>query len=398
VPGLEGAGVEKLTVAELGPIKDFTMETNRLTVLIGPQASGKSLLAQLLYFFNGLEMLLSERYDQSWGSSGRIWKEDVLRKILYGFRNSDYLNFCIPGTFIGYYSDDLTEKDFSLFFDERGPEINKKMSLKIDEWVGEWSNKYKLIQSQGDNQVYIPTERSMYTRVSGGDFSVFSAGQTTLFIKFAQQVEECKHSLSYQYDLNEKIRNLPDSRSVLARLQHAALRGVVDVQGVIDKKWVWKFDVNSRDSIPMASVSSGQMETWPFFALATVFGLDQNHRLFYFEEPETHLHPNAQVEVVRTIAYLISRGHRFVITTHSPFILYVINNLIQAHIAYDGAPPEGEFSINPDHVAAYCLGDNPQSIVDKETKLLKLDEIDNVLDSIGKQFYDLLNRDVKKNA
>jgi len=140
------------------------------------------------------------------------------------------------------------------------------------------------------------------------------------------------------------------------------------------------------------------MESWPFFALGKVYGSVKKDLSFYFEEPETHLHPKAQVEVVKTIAYLISRGHRFVITTHSPFILYVINNLIQAHMAYDGNPPEGEFSINPDHVAAYCLGDNPRSIVDEETKLLNLDEIDDVLDSIGKQFYDLLNRDVKKNG
>lgn len=148
----------------------------------------------------------------------------------------------------------------------------------------------------------------------------------------------------------------------------------------------------------LGALSSGQSETWPFFALASTFGISEKLCDFYFEEPETHLHPKAQVEVVKTIAYLISRGHRFVITTHSPFILYVINNLIQAHMAYDGNPPEGEFSINPDHVAAYCLGDNPRSIVDEETRLLDLDEIDDVLDSIGKEFYALLNKDFKKNG
>lgn len=133
------------------------------------------------------------------------------------------------------------------------------------------------------------------------------------------------------------------------------------------------------------------MSSWPFFTIARDYLDVTEEHCFYFEEPETHLHPNAQVEVVKTIAYLISRGHRFVITTHSPFILYVINNLIQAHIAYDGKPPEGEFSIDPDHVAAYCMGENPHSIVDKETRLLDLDEIDDVFDDIGEYFQTMLD-------
>lgn len=104
------------------------------------------------------------------------------------------------------------------------------------------------------------------------------------------------------------------------------------------------------------------------------------------------MHPQAQIEVINAISHLLCRGHRFVITTHSPFILYVINNLIQAHMAYDGTPPEGEFSINPDHVAAYCLGDNPRSIVDEETRLLDLDEIDDVFDDIGEYFQSMLDK------
>lgn len=140
------------------------------------------------------------------------------------------------------------------------------------------------------------------------------------------------------------------------------------------------------------------MTAWPLFMLACAFGNDGNKYKAYYEEPELHLHPRAQVAIVKTIAYLISLGHRFVITTHSPFILYVINNLIQAHMAYEGKPPEGEFSINPGHVSAYRLGENPGSIVDEETKLLKLDEIDDVLDDIGRQFYDLLNRDVARHG
>lgn len=43
--------MEKLTVHNFLSIKSAEIELRRINVLIGPQASGKSVLAKLLYFF-----------------------------------------------------------------------------------------------------------------------------------------------------------------------------------------------------------------------------------------------------------------------------------------------------------------------------------------------------------
>jgi hypothetical protein len=47
---------EKLIIDKLGPIKHLEIEPRPLTILIGEQASGKSLAAQVLYFFRGLRL------------------------------------------------------------------------------------------------------------------------------------------------------------------------------------------------------------------------------------------------------------------------------------------------------------------------------------------------------
>src|ERR1700730_18192453 len=43
--------MQKLTIHHFGPIKDAEISLDRLFVLIGPQASGKSTIAKLVYFF-----------------------------------------------------------------------------------------------------------------------------------------------------------------------------------------------------------------------------------------------------------------------------------------------------------------------------------------------------------
>ena len=84
---------------------------------------------------------------------------------------------------------------------------------------------------------------------------------------------------------------------------------------------------------------------------------------------------------MKVIAYLVNRGHRFVVTTHSPFIGYVVDNMIQRYISHKGKVPKGQIALNPDDVAAYRLRqrpeDAPEDIMDrKDTKLLKLDELE----------------------
>jgi len=393
--------VEKLTVKNLGPIKDFTMETNRLTVLIGPQASGKSLLAQMLYFFNGVSSFVAERFSEKLSSASEV--EKVLYSILSDIRGVPINSYFNAASELSYWG-----RDEFVITGSQSPKF-QQMHNYVFGLTKQWDDNRSLLTSaQNLTQIFIPTERIVYTYLHAKKNSMLYADfQPLPFRKFSEQLDHSKreyykYSLDYLFDENAPyhVDEYPtrkyDGLIVIDKLQESALDGKAFLSSGDYKEWYWKIKGEGKGRIPIEGTSSGQMAAWPFFILASVFGLKNQEHTFYFEEPETHLHPNAQVEVVKTIAYLISRGHRFVITTHSPFILYVINNLIQAHIAYEGNPPEGEFSIDPDLVAAYCLGGNPRSIVDKETRLLDLDEIDDVFDDIGEQFQSMLEKAYEK--
>jgi predicted ATPase len=50
--------------------------------------------------------------------------------------------------------------------------------------------------------------------------------------------------------------------------------------------------------------------------------------IIFIEEPEAHLHPEAQVELIKCFVDLINIGAKLVITSHSNYIFNKLNNLI----------------------------------------------------------------------
>ena len=77
--------------------------------------------------------------------------------------------------------------------------------------------------------------------------------------------------------------------------------------------------------------SSGQQESiWILLSLFLVC-LEKVKARIFIEEPEAHLFPIAQKQMVELIAFLnTTMETKFVITTHSPYVLSALNNHIYA--------------------------------------------------------------------
>ena len=91
--------------------------------------------------------------------------------------------------------------------------------------------------------------------------------------------------------------------------------------------------------------------------------------------------------------YLVSRGTRFVLTTHSPYVLYAINNFMMASKAVVAqreliADQADEVAIPPERVAAYRFAPdgNANSIMAGDVGLIDENELDQVADDLGTAF------------
>lgn len=159
--------------------------------------------------------------------------------------------------------------------------------------------------------------------------------------------------------------------------------------------------------VPLAVSSSGQQELLPLaITLATIGEDDDRARSTMFvEEPEAHLFPTAQRQIVHlfaAVADLLSpeSSSQYIITTHSPYILAALNNLMYGgKIAREFAEKRDEVLgllgpdvlINPEKVGAYSLGNgHARSIIDPETQLVEATLIDRVSGDLAREFEKLV--------
>jgi predicted ATP-dependent endonuclease of OLD family len=128
--------------------------------------------------------------------------------------------------------------------------------------------------------------------------------------------------------------------------------------------------------------------------------LDKTKAFVIFEEPEAHLYPEAQNDIVELIGLLANvRDNQVIVTTHSPYILSAFNNLLYAYQI--GAKTEmvsdivdKQLWINPERTAAYFIYENScESIMDEELQLIKAEKIDSASRMINDRYDKLFDLD-----
>jgi len=158
--------------------------------------------------------------------------------------------------------------------------------------------------------------------------------------------------------------------------------------------WKWKFKEGQFD---LDLASSGQRANWslPYVtrALRTQAGQSRvaHHALLLVEEPEIHLHPEAQVAAVRLLVRMVNLGFRVVVTTHSLDVLYAVNNLVQAGLLSEGdgqGLPATDVRLKRDQVSVYRFrqGSSPESLVDEETGFISESELGRVSESLAEEY------------
>lgn len=80
--------MRKLTVKNFSVIKEAELEFGKITVLIGPQSSGKSLLCKLVYFF---EQHVSELFFDGGRNQASLYQteEQIIQSFLSYFPQND---------------------------------------------------------------------------------------------------------------------------------------------------------------------------------------------------------------------------------------------------------------------------------------------------------------------
>lgn len=389
--------IEQLTIRNFGPIREAQIKVRDLTVFVGPQASGKSLAMQVLSFLRGIEgKLLTESL---------LLNHDPVETVLSGLKawlGQPPTLYAEPGTLLRWESTSAVgEAAYELAWNAAGFTLNEPLKRAVARRAQAVDNarlhsRYPESGSRPE-QIYVPAGRALFS---------FIPSYSRLYLQLAPQWPG--YVSGFYADLGFALARLWEEQQ---NEQAAAAAGYGSpeaaapdwlqqhIAAVMKGKLQYTRETVALDigagqgakRLGPTAFAAGQMEIWPFFAIVQA-GLDSHARV-YFEEPEAHLHPGAQRGVMEIVAHLVGQGVQFNLTTHSPYILYAINNsLLAQQVLYAGRalpaaiPPE--VALDAGQVAAYCFtaDGRVQSIMDSEVGLIDEHELDRVADELGADF------------
>ena len=255
--------------------------------------------------------------------------------------------------------------------------------------------------------LFLPAGRSLITTLSqqryniemGDDFTATDELETDSSIKldylmqtFINRIDNAKPIFNQNFmDLIEgaiaRGRGSVSERVIRSaeKIVNSILKGSYRYQNGTER-----IDFGNGQSTLINFASSGQQEVVWILLLILLLILNQRQVFLVIEEPEAHLFPVAQKQIIDLIALLANQSdNQVVLTTHSPYILSSFNNLLYAHKL--GAEKAEQISqvvdrplwIDPKRLNAYMLEEGKaRSIVDSEMGSIESAEIDKASDII----------------
>lgn len=158
--------------------------------------------------------------------------------------------------------------------------------------------------------------------------------------------------------------------------------------------------VGWKNSLPLTSASSMVSELAP--VVLYLRHVVRPGDVLIVEEPESHLHPEMQVQFTRQLAGLVEAGIRVIITTHSEWVLEELANVVRRSglpTPDEGAHQGTSATLRPDQVGAWLFrkkgspkGSTVKELVlDEETGLYPTD-YDAVREELYNESVSIFNR------
>lgn len=461
--------MQKIIVKSFRQIPYAEVDVKNILVFIGEQASGKSTLAKLIYFFKSLKEDYFNLIYEKDNRTNRQLEKLFIKKIQEKFK-----------VYFGYTSelDNDFEITFYYNFKQKSPEQNrflrlfKSSSLNIqfqEQFFGEILHETKSLAftinefsrkqaNKGDSSNYIVIERAkirfineLTERVNNLFFDnytplFFPAGRN-ITVSYPEQFQSLFLENLYQ---NKNEKGVPKSidmvlmRSFIlhTKFLYDYFRGdsfeskSENRKSTITKailtffrlhsEYILKGKYDNQDgnekiifdkkgqSIPLNLASSGQQEAVRIIQ-DLFYLLFENQRSFrIIEEPEAHLYAEAQKHLIELIALVTNKTQsQVLITTHSPYVLSILNNLLMISVTEEKNPNSKEkidlhfltkrldakkgerIKLLNDEIQVYALSLSAKkyctSIIDSETGLIGENYLDEVTEDLNDDFNVLYN-------
>ncbi len=223
-----------------------------------------------------------------------------------------------------------------------------------------------------------------------------------LMVKFLEQTERVKARFDYggfQGLIADKLSQEEQVDEQLLGLALDKINKILKAEYSKDQSSE-KLFYDGENFVRLNKASSGQQEVIRILQDAFLVLLDRERAFRVIEEPEAHLYPMAQKHLIEMIAMMLnSTDSQIIITTHSPYILSIFNNLLFAtRVVNKDEKVRGQVDqiipescrLDPEKCNVYFLKDGScKSIFNPKLGLIGQNHLDEISEELGADFNDL---------
>ncbi|WP_373262838.1 AAA family ATPase [Hungatella hathewayi] len=428
-----------VNIKNFGPVKNSSIDLSKnFQVLIGAQASGKSTICKVIYFcqkirdytldflmdssqftdnhkneyFNNYLKFLTKQFMGCFGKTTHMQKFVITykfndKKITIRLNYDGYVRFM--------FDDKLKNEIYRLIDNASDMFINDlyrdRLGSIIDNITTLGVMKRQLREALfsvfgNDSEIiYIPAGRSLLATMSEQlqDFSISDMDLTMQ--EFINLIRVTKSRFGSK--IPEIVKNY--TKTVKGQINNVSLE-----QGYELIKKIFKADYTSENDgekiyydenhwVKLMYGSSGQQEVLWILMLSFITILENRRSFIVIEEPEAHLFPIAQKDIINLISLLVNTTNsQVIITTHSPYILTSLNILlysekVENHLKNNtGVIIPKNIRIAYSNFAAYKVENSSnintiESLLDEESHMISTDYIDKVSFITNSELDELLN-------
>jgi hypothetical protein len=416
--------MERIEIENFLSIRKAQIELRKINIFIGPQAKGKSIISKLISFCKEIptgifDATIEEKTKREFDKDIRSKFESIFPS--YAWEASEFSIYYECNSFKLVITHEKINQKFKLCI-EYSHEIKKALiaARKILQKSSSDDTETKIVSSRARSSVNRELRESIANTINPYDLSpkieqviyipagrsFFANLQKTVF-SFISSSIPIDHFLKEFGAVYERTRD-PSFQNFIQQYRPKSLIKLVNdlVCGVHLSEKGQDWIIGDHGKINLSNSSSGQQEVLPMAMVLSTWPYAPSNfflRSFIIEEPEAHLFPIAQGQVASLIAAAYNAKDRqgsFTITTHSPYILTAINNLIQAGNVSTMMPEKKDklYEIVPENqivsfedVSAYLVDKGTvKPILDYELSLIQAEAIDSVSEHFSVRFERLI--------
>ena len=368
--------MKHLVIRNVGPLKSIDIRLNKINVFIGPQGSGKSTLAKIISFCTWLEKVND--------ATNEVVSKGIIKKLVAFHR----MNGFFTDQSIVMYEGENIAFSYNKPFDKKLSSRFEETALDIDDV--KLQVLYTKEKTVNPKVVYIPAERNFVSVVP--NLKKYAEDDDSLQSFINDWYDAKRHytkdhtlpiinlGINYYYNkaTDRDIILLDEDKRIQLSNASSGFQSIVPLAGLVNWMSSGIYEENKpfspeenqqlRDILAHLSTGSSGADTQAQLLdrlKGFISGKVYSHTQFIIEEPEQNLFPETQMDFLYFLLSEINHGrnHHLVLTTHSPYVLYALNNCLLAWLVKDKIDEKEldvkslQFALNPKDVSVWSIKD-----------------------------------------